>query len=116
LTSNLTSVAALLGLAPNEMPNYFAAIRALADPALTPSNRDIAEAVSQLGRNTAPQAIAARAQQLALLRRTARSSRPVPHINSDRLRSIVSRPLNFPRCGCGRPAMPGDSSCYTCSS
>lgn len=107
-------ITAILGIVEGDASKYCDAIRMRVAPAEWPANRDIAEALKQLGPEASDEQVAGRSTDIAKVRRAAGRRRSAPVIN--RLPTIHRRPTILERCSCGRPAIPGEGACYTCSS
>src|SRR5262245_21941869 len=109
-------IAATLGIMQEDVRAFCDTIRAACPRGLPPSNRDIADALQEVGRaDVTPVRIAESAMRIAALRR-ARTRSTLGPSKIDKLRMINKRPTTFVRCACGSPAIPGGDVCYMCSS
>jgi len=121
MPKHVDRIAALLGLATEQVPSYCDSIRVSLPAGQAPRNEDIAQALQELSRSSATLTeVAVRARKIAEVRRAANRGnprRPAPSaLHVDRLRMLGKRPTAFTQCrSCGRPAIPGSDMCYTCS-
>jgi len=128
MTKGFHGVPASLGLTQEEFAKYCETLRAARLSRFTLSNRDVAWALQELSASTPNLAETVRtiaaagteavaftqhARQITTLLRGRDHARPS---SIDTLRRLGKPQLSYGRCGCGRPSIPGESTCYTCSS
>lgn len=119
-------IAAIVGIAIDQVDNYCQSVRAALPATQAPGNQDIAKALEELrGLNPPLADVAERARKIGQFRRASKIRNRAGA--ADRLRRPVERKLGLPltvkrptaltRCRwCGRPSIPGSDTCYTCSS
>ena len=116
MAKHLGQIAAILGLTEEQVMKYCDGIRATVPATQAPSNRDIAQALQELGHpNATPTEVAERAKKFTAVRRAGRRGSRAQL--ADKMRMMNKRPMSFSRCrSCGMPAIPGSEVCYACSS